>query len=86
MSTNTRTVGVRPIWAMFPCSTGHSPYLSVGEKLVSHTPEFAAACLSPKGMETAVLAAKALALTAYDLLTDGELLSKVKAEHGQASA
>ncbi|MGI6147903.1 MAG: M20 family metallopeptidase [Firmicutes bacterium] len=62
------------------------PYLSVGEKLVSHTPEFAAACLSPKGMETAVLAAKALALTAYDLLTDGELLSKVKAEHGQASA
>ena len=40
----------------------------------------------PQGHGNGGAGAKALALTAYDLLTDGELLSKVKAEHGQASA
>jgi metal-dependent amidase/aminoacylase/carboxypeptidase family protein len=62
------------------------PYLSVGEKLVSHTPEFAQACLSPQGLEVAVVAAKALALTAYDLFTDEGLLREAKAEHSQALA
>lgn len=62
------------------------PYLSVGPNLVSHTPEFAKACLSPEGLEIAVLAAKALALTAYDLFTDAELLRRVQAEHSQALA
>jgi len=62
------------------------PYLSVGEGLISHTPEFAQACLSLVGLDTAVLAAKALALTAFDLFTDAELLAKVRAEHSQAQA
>lgn len=36
---------------------------------------------SVNGMKTAVTAAKVLSLTAYDLLTDGELLSKAQEEH-----
>lgn len=43
-----------------------------------HTPEFAAACRRPAALRGMVKAAKALALTAFDLLHDRRLLSQVR--------
>lgn len=59
------------------------PYLSVGPGFVGHTVEFASACVSDQGMETVILAAKALACTAVDLLTNPELIEQAKQEHQQ---
>ncbi len=56
------------------------PYLAVGQGLVGHTTEFAAACLTPQGLATTVLAAKALAGTTFDLLTEPLKLQKAKQE------
>lgn len=59
------------------------PYLSIGEGLIAHTTEFAEASVSTRGIETAILAAKALAHTACDLLTSPPLLGAVQREHGR---
>lgn len=45
-----------------------------------HTVEFARAALSPAGLEAAVWSAKALALTALDVLTDETVRRRVQAE------
>ena len=47
---------------------------------VTHSPQFAEAAVSEKGLAAMLDAAKALALTAADLLADPEILVKVKAE------
>ncbi len=57
------------------------PYLSIGQGLTAHTPEFAKASVSERGLQAAVVAAKALAYTAVDLLTDQSLLEAVQQEH-----
>lgn len=57
------------------------PYLSIGEGLIAHTPEFAEASISPRALQTAITAAEALAYTAVDLLTDPLLLKAVQEEH-----
>lgn len=57
------------------------PYLSIGQGLTAHTVEFAKASVSKKGIETAILAAKALAHTALDLFTNPLLLNAVWREH-----
>lgn len=57
------------------------PYLSIGDGLVGHTPEFAQAAVSPGGMETMILAAQALAYTIIDLLVNPQLLHTVQREH-----
>jgi amidohydrolase len=57
------------------------PYLSIGDGLVAHTPEFARASVSQEGLQVAILAAEALAHTAVDLLTDPLLLKAVQEEH-----
>ncbi len=57
------------------------PYLSIGQGLVAHTPKFARASVSEGGLQAAVLAAKALAYTAVDLLTDPLLLQAIQEEH-----
>lgn len=57
------------------------PYLSIGEGVVPHTPEFAKASLSPAGLGTAITAAEALAYTVADILTDPQLLKAAKEEH-----
>lgn len=48
-----------------------------------HTPEFAAAAVSPAGHAGLLDGAKALAMTAIDLLTDPNLLPRAKAELAQ---
>lgn len=57
------------------------PYLSIGEGLVPHTKEFAQASVSRRGIETAIVAAKALAFTAVDLLTSPALVQAIQREH-----
>jgi amidohydrolase len=55
------------------------PYVRIGDA-VPHTPEFREAACSEGGMIGLNQAAKALALTAYDLATDPELLKEVRDE------
>jgi hypothetical protein len=47
---------------------------------VGHTPEFAKAAGSSRGHEAVILSAKAMAMTAVDILTDARFASKMKAE------
>lgn len=55
------------------------PYLRIGD-VTPHTPEFAEAAGSATGLNAMLTAAKALAMTAYDLCHDGEQLAAVKNE------
>lgn len=55
------------------------PYLSIGDpELAGHSTEFFKAAGSKKGLDTMILAAKALAATALDIMFDDDLLSAVK--------
>ncbi|MFM9278430.1 M20 family metallopeptidase [Paenibacillus jiagnxiensis] len=58
------------------------PYIRLGDA-TTHTPEFAALAGSEEGMIEMNAAAKALALTAYDLYTNPEVLQAVRAEFEQ---
>lgn len=51
-----------------------------------HTPEFATAAGSQMGVDAMIAAAKVLACTAIDLLTDPALLARAQAEHAAAVA
>lgn len=53
------------------------PYLRIGD-VTPHTPEFAAAAGSAVGLRAMLTAAKALAMTAYDLCHDEAQLAAVK--------
>jgi amidohydrolase len=60
------------------------PLLAVAPKGISlHTAEFAAAAASEKGMKGLSDAAKAVAMTVADLLSDAETMQKVRAEFEQ---
>jgi amidohydrolase len=66
--------------------TAH-PYIKIGpDNLVAHTDEFREAAKSGVGDEALITGAKALASTGYRLLTDFELLHRVKQEFEQALA
>ena len=57
------------------------PYISICKKIVAgHSREFAEAAASEKGKEAMLTAGKALAMTAIDLFTDPELMTRVKDE------
>ncbi len=57
------------------------PYLILGDgSAIPHTRDFAAEALSEAGNRLAVFAAKALALTAWDILNDNKLLQKIRRE------
>jgi amidohydrolase len=57
------------------------PTISIGPKdLVAHTPEFTRAANSPEAHRGMILAAKALAMTGIDVLTDRGLLARIKAD------
>ncbi|MCD6545631.1 MAG: M20 family metallopeptidase [Thermotogae bacterium] len=57
------------------------PHLSIGDKsLIPHSREFAQATMSENGKKFINLAAKTMALTALDVLTDEELFEKIKKE------
>ncbi|MDR3433148.1 MAG: M20 family metallopeptidase [Rouxiella aceris] len=55
------------------------PYLRIGD-VIPHTPEFAEAAGSEAGLAAMILAAKALAMTAVDLITDPAMLRAVREE------
>lgn len=55
------------------------PYISIGgAHLVGHTPGFAEACQSEEGFRGMRLAAQAMAMTGYDVLSDAGLRSRVQ--------
>jgi amidohydrolase len=57
------------------------PYIKIGpDNLVAHIVPFREAAASPEGDEALLKGAKALALTALQLITDQELLTDIKAE------
>ncbi|SHJ97625.1 amidohydrolase [Clostridium amylolyticum] len=57
------------------------PYIKIGkDTLVGHTPEFCMAAASKDGDDALILGSKSLALTAFTLLTEKEVLSAVKKE------
>ncbi|AZR73800.1 hypothetical protein BBF96_10630 [Anoxybacter fermentans] len=57
------------------------PYLAIGsKKLRGHSREFADATISPEGLNTLKIAAKALAMTVLDLLYNPDQLKKAKME------
>jgi amidohydrolase len=51
--------------------------------VVTHSPQFAEAAVSEKGMQAMLDAAKALAMTTADLVTDSKLMAKAKNEFYQ---
>ncbi len=55
------------------------PYLRIGD-VMPHTPEFAAAAGSEAGLQAMLNAAKALAMTAVDLIASPEMLAAVRQE------
>lgn len=58
------------------------PFLSIGDGISYHTREFAEAARSERAHETMIVAAKALALTAVDLVEDKALFEAVRKAHG----
>jgi metal-dependent amidase/aminoacylase/carboxypeptidase family protein len=57
------------------------PYIAIGPKdLPGHTLEFREAAISDRGLAGMLAAAKAMALTAFDLLADADLRAAVQAE------
>jgi metal-dependent amidase/aminoacylase/carboxypeptidase family protein len=57
------------------------PYLAtVGPDVGGHTPEFREECVSEAGRRAMLDAAKGMALTAVDLLSEPELVARAKAE------
>ena len=57
------------------------PYIKIGpDNLIAHTVPFREAAASPQGDEALLKGAKALALTAFELITDQDLLTDIKAE------
>jgi len=66
--------------------TAH-PYIKIGpDDLIAHTVEFREAAKSELGDQALITGAKALASTGYKLLTDAELLHRVKKEFERALA
>jgi amidohydrolase len=57
------------------------PYLGMGEGLICHTPEFATASGGDRGMRVVRDGAKALAMTAVDVLCNASLLQEIKRDH-----
>jgi hypothetical protein len=62
------------------------PYLAICEEgeTLCHQHAFAACAASPRGFDTMLTAAKAMARTTLDLLEDQQLLASVKDEFARA--
>lgn len=60
------------------------PYIKItNENYACHTHEFREAAMSEQAREAMILGAKAMALTGFEILTNPELLQKIKAEFNQ---
>ncbi|MFT5872163.1 MAG: amidohydrolase [Clostridium sp.] len=61
------------------------PMLGIGNpKLKLHTEEMAKATITEQAHESLLIGAMALACTGYDVITDGDLLAKIKKEFAQS--
>lgn len=56
------------------------PYLMIGKDIAGHTVEFREAALTDQGFQAMLTAAKAMALTGLDVLTEPGFLEEVRAE------
>jgi len=57
------------------------PYIAIGpEKMAGHSTEFVKAAASEEGHRALINAAKGLAMTSIDVLTNPELLAKIRQE------
>lgn len=56
------------------------PYVAIGRDIPGHTVEFREAARTPQGFEAMLTAAKAMALTALDVLTNPGFLEQVRAD------
>jgi amidohydrolase len=56
------------------------PYLTIGNDIAGHTVEFREAALTERGFQAMLTAAKAMALTGLDVLTDPGVLEEARAE------
>jgi amidohydrolase len=66
---------------------GIHPFLSITEEPVpGHSIAFTEAARTPRALETMRMAAKALAMTALDVVTDPALLKRAKEEHNGRAA
>jgi len=54
------------------------PYLTIGRDMAGHSIEFREAAHSTQGFKAMVTAAKAMALTGYDVLTQPDLMARVR--------
>jgi hypothetical protein len=60
---------------------GIHPLIAIAPpEVLAHSPQFAEAAISGDGVEGMLDGAKAMAMTAMDLLAEPELLEKVRAE------
>ncbi|MFE8699392.1 M20 family metallopeptidase [Cytobacillus sp. FJAT-54145] len=63
------------------------PYIKICNEAYScHTHEFREAAMSEQGKEAMILGAKAMALTGYEVLTNGQLLAAIKDEFEKQKA
>ena len=60
------------------------PYVSIAAGALIHTEEFATAAGSEQGMRGMIDAARAMAMTAVDLLGDPVIMEKVRADFDRA--
>jgi hypothetical protein len=66
---------------------GIHPFMSITQGPVpGHSIAFTEAARTPRALETMHLAAKALAMTALDLLTEPALLKRAREAHGGRAA
>jgi hypothetical protein len=56
------------------------PYLTIGTDIEGHTVEFREAALTDRGFRAMLTAAKAMALTGLEVLTDPTFLEEARAE------
>ena len=62
------------------------PYIAICDKeIVGHTHEFAEASASDRGHAAMIIAAKAMAMTAIDLLSDPDLVQRARTEFDEAT-
>jgi amidohydrolase len=66
------------------CPAIHPFVKVVDRKLLLHTREFREAAMMDTALDGMIIAAKALASTGYDVLTDAELLTAIKSEFAQS--
>jgi len=75
----TKQIGSTDMGDVSQVTAAIHPYLSIGPKeMAGHSPEFAEAAISERGHQAMIAAAKALAMTAVDVLLRPSLFAEIK--------